>query len=99
MQVQEMVRKLVKTLYRWIHLESSLWLDSVTKLKWYKPRLHYHSLMWKSLDKHSFECNTDGVSKENLGLSGYGFCLSNSQGNLIYARSTEVGNNTNTEIW
>ena len=26
-QVQEMAWKLVKTLYRWIHLESSLWLE------------------------------------------------------------------------
>ena len=98
MQVQEMVRKLVKTLYPWIHLDSSLCLEIVKKHKWYKPKLHYHSVIWKTPDTHRLGCNTNGVSKGNLVLSAYGFCLRNSQGSLIYARSAEVGSHTNTEI-
>jgi len=96
-QVQDMVRKLVKTLYPWIHLESNLWPDIVMKLKWYTPKLHYHSVLWKPPDTHRLKCNTDGASKGNPGLSSYGFCLRNSHGNLIYARAAGVGTTTNTE--
>ncbi|KAG5579245.1 hypothetical protein H5410_049872 [Solanum commersonii] len=59
-QVQDMVRKLVKTLYPWIHLESNLWPDIVMKLKWYTPKLHYNSVPWKPPDTHRLKCNTDG---------------------------------------
>ncbi|KAK4730438.1 hypothetical protein R3W88_023426 [Solanum pinnatisectum] len=89
--------KLVKTLYPWIHLESNLWPDIAMTLKWYTPKLHYHSVLWKPPDTHRLKCNTNGASKGNPGLSSYGFCLRNSHENLIYARAAGVGTTTNTK--
>ncbi|KAH0637696.1 hypothetical protein KY289_037611 [Solanum tuberosum] len=98
MQVQDMVKKLVKRLYPWIYLESTQWLDITRRLMRYKPTLHYHSVVWRPPDLQKLKCNVDGASKGNPGPSSYGLCRRNSQGDLIYARAAGVGNTTNIEI-
>ncbi|KAH0636380.1 hypothetical protein KY290_036818 [Solanum tuberosum] len=97
MQVQDMVKKLVKRLYPWIYLESTQWSYITRRLRRYKPTLHYHSVVWRPPDLQKLKCNVDGASKGNPGPSSYGFCQRNSQGDLIYARAAGVGNTTNFE--
>ncbi|KAG5576748.1 hypothetical protein H5410_056882 [Solanum commersonii] len=45
MQVQDLSRKLVKWVHPWIYLETILWPDIVQKLKYYKSKFHYHSVV------------------------------------------------------
>ncbi|KAH0636015.1 hypothetical protein KY290_036409 [Solanum tuberosum] len=91
MQVQDMVKKLVKKLYPWIYLDSTQWSFITRRLRRYKPKLHYHSVVWRPPDMQKMKCNVDGASKGNPGPSSYGFCLRNSQGDLIYAGAAGVG--------
>ena len=37
------------------------------------------------------KCNTDGCSKENLGLSALAFCIRNNEGDLVYAKVKKIG--------
>lgn len=39
--------------------------------------------------------NADGASKENPGLSSYGFCFRNSEGDMVYAKAGGLRKNTN----
>lgn len=41
------------------------------------------------------KCNTNGVSKDNLGLSTYDFCIRNGDGNLVWVEANGIGMNTN----
>ncbi|KAK6803207.1 hypothetical protein RDI58_000991 [Solanum bulbocastanum] len=43
------------------------------------------------------KCNTDGESRGNPGSSVYGFCLTNSRGDFIYAAAENIGITTNVE--
>ncbi|KAH0663665.1 hypothetical protein KY285_028649 [Solanum tuberosum] len=97
MQVQDMVKKLVKSVYPWIHLESKSWPDIVEKLMNYRPKLYVHNVVWTFPNTHRLKCNTDGASKGNPDLSSYTFCLRDSQEDLVYARAAGLGNTTNTE--
>jgi len=45
-QVQDMVRKLIKTSYPWMKIGKEDWSHMVTLLKEYKPRLHYYCVTW-----------------------------------------------------
>lgn len=42
------------------------------------------------------KCNTDGASRGNLGRS-FGFCLRNTDGDLIYAQTEAIHKGTNIE--
>uniref|UniRef100_A0A0V0IH31 Putative ovule protein n=1 Tax=Solanum chacoense TaxID=4108 RepID=A0A0V0IH31_SOLCH len=78
-----------------------MWGDTVRKLKVYKPKLHTHLVVWKPPDTGKLKYNTDGASKGNPGPRSYAFCLRDSQGNLVYARTAGMGEITNTEakLW
>lgn len=43
-------------------------------------------------------CNTDGASKGSPSMSSYGFCIRNSDGDLIYAKAHNLGIATNMKV-
>ncbi|XP_060210613.1 uncharacterized protein LOC132637558 [Lycium barbarum] len=43
------------------------------------------------------KCNTYGASRGNLGLSSYGLCIRDSNGDLVYAEAQQMGIATNME--
>lgn len=49
-----------------IILVGRLWLEVVTVLGNYKPRLYYYIVKWKPPEVGQVKCNTYGASKGNL---------------------------------
>ena len=43
------------------------------------------------------KCNTDGASKRNPGMSSYGYCIRDENGDLIYAKPNSIGETTNMD--
>lgn len=42
-------------------------------------------------------CNTDGASKGNPGMSSYGYCIRDGNGDLTYAEANSIGETTNMD--
>ncbi|KAH0698803.1 hypothetical protein KY284_013018 [Solanum tuberosum] len=64
----------------------------------------YQLVQWSRLEEGWIKCNTDGASKGNPGVSSYGFCIRNENGDLLYAEAKRIGITTNmvaelTGIW
>ncbi|KAG5599174.1 hypothetical protein H5410_030544 [Solanum commersonii] len=47
LQIQDMIRKLVKLLYPWIRLKVRDWPDLITNIKEYNQKLYFYSVVWK----------------------------------------------------
>ncbi|KAH0776356.1 hypothetical protein KY290_007767 [Solanum tuberosum] len=84
-KVQDMIRKLLKSLYPWMKIGKEDWPHMVNLLKKYKPRLHYYCVTWKFPARDRVKCNTDGACRGNLGMSALAFCVRDEFGDLIYA--------------
>ncbi|XP_049362856.1 uncharacterized protein LOC125827594 [Solanum verrucosum] len=89
-QCQEVVFKLVKTLYPWIRFQKS-WENLVEVLKEYKPKLYYQAITWVRPQMGWKKCNTDGAIRGNPRESTYIFCTRNIQGRLVYAEAQRLG--------
>ncbi|KAH0698681.1 hypothetical protein KY284_012896 [Solanum tuberosum] len=96
-QIVGVVRQLIKHKYPWIKRIEWSWPDIISRLGNYKPKLHYLNVTWKPPDNRRIKCNTDGASRGNSGLSSIGYCLRDSRGDLIFAKSRGVGIATNME--
>ncbi|KAH0712315.1 hypothetical protein KY285_007875 [Solanum tuberosum] len=96
-QVQDMIKKIIKSLYPWMKIGKVDWSHMVTLLKEYKPRLHYYSVTWKFPERNKVKCNTDGARKGNPRKSALAFCVRDEVDNLIYATARGIGITTNTE--
>lgn len=96
-QVQEVIKKMINSLFPWIKINSQTWPEVVETLGVYKPKIHYHKVVWSKPGVGQVKCNIDGASKGNSGLSSYGFCITDDKGDLIYARAKGLGVSTNTE--
>ncbi|KAH0657705.1 hypothetical protein KY289_026453 [Solanum tuberosum] len=96
-QVQDMIRKLLKSLYPWMKIGKEDWPHMVNLLKKYKPRLHYYCVTWKFSARDRVKCNTDGACRGNPGMSALAFCVRDEFGDLIYAAARGIGIATNTE--
>lgn len=96
-QCQEVIRKLIKKLYPWIKMGEESWPEIVSRLRRYKPRLHYCSVMWIFPEKNRFKCNTDGASRGNPGMSTCAFCIRDDKGDLVYAKAKGLGVTSNTQ--
>lgn len=44
------------------------------------------------------KCNIDGAYRGNLGRSSYAFCIRDEHGDLIYAQTFEIPNDSNNEV-
>lgn len=87
---------MVKSFFPWIKLSTWTWIDVVETIRPYKPRLHYHKVMWLKPGIGQAKCDTDGASRGNPGINSYGFCIRDDKGDLIYARAKGLGFDTNT---
>ncbi|KAK6789632.1 hypothetical protein RDI58_013432 [Solanum bulbocastanum] len=58
-QIVGVVRQLIKHKYPWIKRIEWSWLDIISRLGNYKPKLHYLSVNWKPPDNRRIKCNTD----------------------------------------
>ncbi|KAK4721760.1 hypothetical protein R3W88_011993 [Solanum pinnatisectum] len=96
-QCHLIIFQLIKVKFPWIKAVPHQWRDMVEKLQIYKPTLYFHIVSWKLPEEGWVKCNTDGASRGNPGLSTYGFCIRNSDEDLIYAESQNIGVATNME--
>lgn len=96
-QVQDIMRKLVKSKYPWIKTYKASWPHLITSLHSYKPRLFYHLVRWEKPGRNRVKCNTDGASRGNPGDSALAFCIRNEDGDLVYARARGIGFAANLE--
>ncbi|KAF3631942.1 hypothetical protein FXO38_26381 [Capsicum annuum] len=74
------------------------WPEVVEKMRNYTPELHYQKVVWKMSEINKLKCNTGGACSGNPGWSSISFCISNGKGELIYARSQQIGWSTNMEV-
>ncbi|KAK6802984.1 hypothetical protein RDI58_000768 [Solanum bulbocastanum] len=89
-QVVGVVRQLTKAKYPWIERIEWSWPDISSRIGSYKPKLHYLSITWKPLDIMRIKCNIDGANRGNSGLSSFGYCLRDSRGDLLFAKSRGI---------
>lgn len=73
------------------------WTGMIDTLQTYTSRLHCIVVRWNNSEEGWVTCNTDGASKGNPGMSSYGFCVRNREGDLIYAEAQNLGITTNME--
>lgn len=63
-----------------------------------RPRLFHHIVSWEKPKQGGIKCNTDEVSRKNLGSSAYCFYLRNDKGEVIHAEAEGVGSKSNMEV-
>nr|XP_018623243.1 14.7 kDa ribonuclease H-like protein [Nicotiana tomentosiformis] len=61
----------------------------------YKPILITKRVNWQPPHAGWYKCNTNGASKGNPGPSSIGFCVRDEAGDLVYAKSVDIGVITN----
>ncbi|KAM3217162.1 hypothetical protein P3L10_026605 [Capsicum annuum] len=96
-QVQQVIKKLIKTTYPWIKLKGWTWEEVVDSMGTYRPKLHFQKVLWKKPDVLQLKCNIDGACRGNPGMSSYGFFIRDDTRNLVYARAKGLGMGTNAE--
>ncbi|KAK6789735.1 hypothetical protein RDI58_013535 [Solanum bulbocastanum] len=60
-QVQDLVWKLIKTLYPWMKIGKKSWPYTIAMLKEYRPRLYCLGVTWQFPKKNKLKFNTDGA--------------------------------------
>ncbi|XP_070015854.1 uncharacterized protein [Nicotiana sylvestris] len=73
------------------------WLDLLTMMEQYTPRLKYDKVLWEFPSRGWIKVNTDGACRGNPGRSSIGFCIRDEVGDLIYAEGREISEGTNNE--
>lgn len=101
---QRTVHQLIIVKFPWIRDIPYHWEGMFDSLQGYKPKLYYQLVQWSMSEEGWIKCNTDGASKGNPGVSSYGFCIRNENGDLLYAEANRIGITTNmvtelTGIW
>ncbi|KAH0649910.1 hypothetical protein KY284_029822 [Solanum tuberosum] len=84
-QCQMTVYQMIKIKYPWIRNIPFQWSGMFDLLQEYRPTLYYRIAHWTRPEEGWIKCNTDGASKGNPGMSSYGFCLRDKNGDVIYA--------------
>lgn len=67
------------------------WMDCFDLLQQLRPKLLCKVVKWDKPDEERVKCNTEGSSNGNLGISSYGFCVRDYNGDLVYAESANIG--------
>ncbi|XP_070029656.1 uncharacterized protein [Nicotiana sylvestris] len=73
------------------------WLDLLTMIEQYTPRLKYDKVLWEFPSRGWIKVNTDGACRGNSRRSSIGFCIRDEVGDLIYAEGREISEETNNE--
>ncbi|XP_070034168.1 uncharacterized protein [Nicotiana tomentosiformis] len=74
------------------------WQDLLPMMENYTPRLKYQKVIWEQPMESWLKVNTDGTSKGNPGRSAIGFCVTDEEGEIIYAVGREIAEGTNTKV-
>ncbi|KAK6777808.1 hypothetical protein RDI58_024526 [Solanum bulbocastanum] len=100
-QVQDLVWKLIKTLYSWMKIGKTSWPHTIALLKECKPRLYCLGVTWKFPEKDKLKCNTDGACWGNPRNCASAFYVRDEKRDLIYAkaRGIKIGTNTEAEVY
>ncbi|WMV13941.1 hypothetical protein MTR67_007326 [Solanum verrucosum] len=96
-QVLQNVQFILKKKFPWIEMRGQNWEEMIRRLGANKSRLYHCIVRWDAPHEDVIKCNTDGASKGNPGISAYGYCLRNSNGDLIHAAAENIGITTNVE--
>lgn len=88
---------MVKILYPCIRIKGVKWIEIITTLGRYNPKLHHYMVRWDKLEQVGIKYNTDSASKGNHGSSSYGFCIRDYKGYLIHDEANAIGQTTNIE--
>nr|XP_009768117.1 PREDICTED: uncharacterized protein LOC104219182 [Nicotiana sylvestris] len=73
------------------------WLDLLTMMEQYTPRLKYDKVLWEFPSRGWIKVNTDRACRGNPGRISIGFCIRDEVGDLIYAEGREIYEGTNNE--
>nr|XP_016484349.1 PREDICTED: uncharacterized protein LOC107804913 [Nicotiana tabacum] len=95
-QVSSTLQYLVQLKKPGLHVPHK-WLDLLTMMEHYIPRLKYDKVLWEYPSRGWIKVNTDGACRGNPGRSSIGFCIKDEAGDLIYAEGREIFEGTNNE--
>lgn len=102
-QPHRLIQNCSKTLQMLMKVNNPQWTsmpkllrDCFYLLQTHGPILQCQLVQRKAPNIGWVKCNTDGASKDNLGLSSYGFCIKDHLGDLIYVESSVLGVCTST---
>ncbi|KAK6784166.1 hypothetical protein RDI58_017620 [Solanum bulbocastanum] len=95
--IETAVHQVIRVLYPWLRIQEHKWVDLISTLGKYKPKLHHHIVKWELPMTGSLKCNTDGATKGNPGPSFYGFCIRDHKGDLCYAQAGVLGQTNNVQ--
>ncbi|XP_059274720.1 uncharacterized protein LOC132029492 [Lycium ferocissimum] len=73
------------------------WSDLIQVMECLKPTLKVTKVFWRPPPQDWVSCNTDGASRGNPGRGAYGFCIRDTQGDVIVAKADDIGFVTNVE--
>lgn len=83
-RVSSSLRALLQLKKPGLHLPHN-WLDLLTMMEQYTPRLKYEKVLWEFPPRGWIKVNTDGACRGNPGRSSIGYCLRDEIGDIIYA--------------
>lgn len=86
-QYHQLLTQFIKGTFKWLKNISHNWGEVVELISSYRPKLYFLKVKWEVPVNGGLVCNTDGASRGNPGPSAYGFCIRNSEGNLVYAEA------------
>lgn len=92
----QLLQRFAKRKYPWIDVPME-WAEIVQVLEDYRPKQHYLVVKWEIPAQGMIKCNTDGVSRGNLGNSAYGFYPRDDRGVLLYGQADAAGIKTNLQ--
>nr|XP_016458897.1 PREDICTED: uncharacterized protein LOC107782527 [Nicotiana tabacum] len=95
-QVSSTLQSLVQLKKPGLHVPHK-WLDLLTMMEQYTPRLKYDKVLWEFPSRGWIKVNMDGACRGNPGRSSISFCIRDEAGDLIYAEGREISEGTNNE--
>lgn len=72
-------------------------MEMLDTLRNYIPKLYFHKVFWTPPVEGYIIYNTNVGNKENPGPIAFGFCIRNSEGNLLYGKSQHIGIGSNID--
>ncbi|XP_009791286.1 uncharacterized protein [Nicotiana sylvestris] len=93
-QVSSTLQALVQLKKPGLHVPHK-WLDLLTMMEQYTPRLKYDKVLWEFPSRGWIKVNTDGACRGNPERSSISFCIRGEVGDLIYVEGREISEGTN----
>lgn len=94
-EVNRLVCYTTRCQYPWLPIIPYHWTDLVKFLEDYTSIVVTKIIQWKNIVVGYFKCYTDGVAKGNPRPSTDGFCVRDSEGNIIYVEFVKLLDDNN----